>query len=367
MKIAVCHQTFASGDAIGNDIMGMCRTLTECGHMPRVFCEANPHKIGTVPVVHGFPEEQVRSVELVIYHHSQGWAAGREFVQATNVPIILRFHNITPGPFFLPYSAEYARRCDEGVELTREFSRLGKRHLWLCASEFNKEDLLREGCQPAHCKVAAPFNKVDSLLELPPNEASTADATKRFLFVGRFAPNKGHLQLLDFCAAYRSRFGNDFELIIVGASDPAMNRYWQRFCAKARALDLTSCVKVFGHLPDETIHSFFRTSHVYLTFSEHEGFCVPLLEAQSVGLPIVGSAATAVGETAGKGQFLSAPPNTAADFDYYAALAHLAANDQNVRTTLVTNGLRNIHTRFVGDVIENQFLEATLPFLRLTS
>ena len=363
MRIAISHQTFAAGDAIGNDIVGMCQTLSQCGHKPVIFCENNLHRMNSVEVSNDFSENNVRSCDLLIYHHSQDWRVGREMVRNTNSPVILRYHNITPGSFFRPYSAELEQRCDRGLILTREFLRLQKRHLWLCDSEFNKSDLVREGCSPDSCTVVAPFNNVDTLLGMPANKADPNAQTKRFLFVGRFAPNKGHLALLDFCAAYRSLFGTDFELTIVGAINPATGGYWRKFAARARTLNLASCIKVFGHLPDSTVHSLFQTSHAYLTFSEHEGFCVPLLEAQSVGLPIVGSGATAVKETAGNGQFLGAAPQTTCDFDFYATLAHLASSNLEVRRTLITNGQKNIHTRFIGDVIENGFLEATLPFL----
>jgi glycosyltransferase involved in cell wall biosynthesis len=362
VRIAVCHQTFATGDAIGNDMMGMCRVLRACGHEPFVLCERNPHEIQRFEVSHDFSSEQARNCNLILFHHSQDWPIGREFLERSTCPVVFKFHNVTPAHFFEPFAAIYAERCRVGVNLTHELIKFGRPHHWICDSAYNRDIVLTGGAKLENCSIAPPFNQVNSLLE-GRNHADVAAPLTRFLFVGRFAPNKGHLQLIDFGAAYRDAFGENFELLIVGSIDPALETYWHKFADRARQLELTRVVRVHSHLPDRTIHGLFNSAHVYLTFSEHEGFCVPLLEAQAVGLPIVGSGAAAVQETAGVGQFIGQPPTTAADFEFYARLAQKAAHDSRVRQTLIANGKRNVLARFVDDVVENAFLESILPWL----
>lgn len=340
----------------------MYRVLKSCGHDPFVLCEFNPHRIDSCEVICDFSDSTAKSADLVLYHHSQAWKTGGDFIARVDSPIAFKFHNITPPSFFEPYSTDYAHVCRLGHEQTLSFTRLQKRHIWLCDSEYNREIVLSAGGTNQVCSIAPPFNQVDSLLSTA-NTALTTAETIKFLFVGRFAPNKGHLALLNFCAAYRASFGVNFEMLIVGAIDPALAGYWQRFAAQARALDLTEIVRVYPHLSDNVVHALFRDTHVYVTFSEHEGFCVPILEAQAVGLPIVGSGATAVRETAGEGQFLAPPPVSAEDFSFYAALAHTAACDKQVRESLVINGRRNVLTHFVEGVVENAFLTPLMPWL----
>ena len=75
-----------------------------------------------------------------------------------------------------------------------------------------------------------------------------------------------------------------------------------------------------ARLSDEDLRDAFAESHVYLNLSEHEGFCVPLVEAQAIGLPVVAGDATAVKETAGEGQLVVPLPSSQDDYDLIAGL-----------------------------------------------
>ena len=54
-----------------------------------------------------------------------------------------------------------------------------------------------------------------------------------------------------------------------------------------------------GPVPDEDLATYYRTARVYLSLSEHEGFCVPLLEAMAADVPVLAYASTAVPDTLG--------------------------------------------------------------------
>ena len=54
-----------------------------------------------------------------------------------------------------------------------------------------------------------------------------------------------------------------------------------------------------GPVPDEDLAAFYRWADVYVSLSEHEGFCVPLVEAMAADVPILAYAAGAVPETLG--------------------------------------------------------------------
>ena len=49
-----------------------------------------------------------------------------------------------------------------------------------------------------------------------------------------------------------------------------------------------------GHVPDEEMFALFRASDVFLSMSEHEGFCLPLIESMIFDLPIIAYNSTAV-------------------------------------------------------------------------
>ena len=42
-----------------------------------------------------------------------------------------------------------------------------------------------------------------------------------------------------------------------------------------------------GPVPDEDLATFYRMARVYISLSEHEGFCVPLVESFHMGVPVL--------------------------------------------------------------------------------
>jgi glycosyltransferase involved in cell wall biosynthesis len=54
-----------------------------------------------------------------------------------------------------------------------------------------------------------------------------------------------------------------------------------------------------GPVPDAELAAYYRHAHAYVSLSEHEGFCAPLVEAMTMDVPILAYAETAVPETLG--------------------------------------------------------------------
>jgi glycosyltransferase involved in cell wall biosynthesis len=52
-----------------------------------------------------------------------------------------------------------------------------------------------------------------------------------------------------------------------------------------------------GSIPDAELAARYATADVFVCLSEHEGFCVPIVEAMLAGLPVIAYAAGAVPET----------------------------------------------------------------------
>src|SRR5581483_5742642 len=119
------------------------------------------------------------------------------------------------------------------------------------------------------------------------------------LFVGRLAPNKGHRRALRVAAAYAELFGEPLRLRFVGFHDPRWARWIAVLGRERESLGLGSTVDFVGSLTEAELKSAYLTSHVFLCCSEHEGFCVPLVEASELGLPVVAAYQDAVADTLG--------------------------------------------------------------------
>jgi len=362
LNVAICHQSLLWGDAIGHDSVGIYRLLESLGENPLLVCEADRGLPADVTVKR-VQDIDHQSLHLVIYHHSQYWAEGERLVDATRCPLLLRYHNITPAHFFAPYNPIYAAVCAEGRRMTKRLLELDRTKLWTADSAYNKQDLVEAGADPETIRVVPPFSRLASLISQK-NEADYNSDLIDFLFVGRLAPNKGHLHLFKVLRSFLDLGGKNGRLRLVGEIHPELGAYHAHLMNAVELLNLQTHVEFIPHSSDEDLARLFRTSHIYLCFSEHEGFCVPVVEAQIIGLPVVASAVAAVGETLGPEQFVAEPPVLPADYCFYAALVQRAICDNALRTELILQGERNVRTRFSAEAIENSFTGALYDVLQ---
>jgi glycosyltransferase involved in cell wall biosynthesis len=59
-----------------------------------------------------------------------------------------------------------------------------------------------------------------------------------------------------------------------------------------------------GAVPGPVLSAYYETADVFVCVSDHEGFCVPAVEAMANGVPVVAYDVAAVGETVGSGGLL---------------------------------------------------------------
>ncbi|NIR26507.1 MAG: glycosyltransferase, partial [Gammaproteobacteria bacterium] len=114
-----------------------------------------------------------------------------------------------------------------------------------------------------------------------------SDGKTNVLFVGRVSPNKGHVHLMNTVLYYRMLFDDNIRLVIAGHVSPHLTKYYAHLLRMARSLGISKNVEFWGKVTTRQLASLYRESDAYLLLSEHEGFCVPILEAQSQGLPVI--------------------------------------------------------------------------------
>jgi glycosyltransferase involved in cell wall biosynthesis len=121
------------------------------------------------------------------------------------------------------------------------------------------------------------------------------DDWTNILFVGRVISNKKIEDLIRFFHAYHTQFNPRSRLLIVGAFS-MFERYLAALHHLIAELHL-SHVHFAGHISDEELAAYYDVADLFLCASEHEGFCVPLIEAFYTGVPVLAYAATAVPAT----------------------------------------------------------------------
>jgi glycosyltransferase involved in cell wall biosynthesis len=158
----------------------------------------------------------------------------------------------------------------------------------------------------------------------PALEEILSDGLMNFLFVGRIVPNKkieDHIRLAEH---YKRYVDTENRFIFVGKTD-GVPRYYNAVRALVAEFRMPPDRFVFtGPVPDEDLITYYRNADVYLSLSEHEGFCVPLVEAMAADVPVLAYASTAVPDTLG-GAGVQFQPK---DLEFAAELlGELAYND----------------------------------------
>ena len=86
-----------------------------------------------------------------------------------------------------------------------------------------------------------------------------------------------------------------------------------------------------GHVTNAELLAYFKLASVYLCLSEHEGFCMPLMEAMHFGIPVLAYAAGAVPDTLSGAGVLIREKN----YPEIAEMAALLCNDQAFRKKII--------------------------------
>ena len=312
MKIVQLLPTLGYGDAVGNDTLALYQAIRELGYETGIYVERLDERVAE-PGVHYYDSlPQLAEDDILLYHFSIGSPKLAKLLASLSCRKVMIYHNITPGKYFASYAPEVKREVEVG---RKELKSL--RDVFECCladSAYNREDLRRAGytCPIAVLPILVPF---DDYRQAPSQEIIDRyrDGCRNILFVGRIAPNKRQEDIIRAFAVYHQREARS-RLFLVGIYGEG-TLYAKRLQAYVKALGLEGSVIFTGHTPFREILAYYSVADAFLCMSEHEGFCVPLLEAMHFRVPILAHASAAVPDTLGAGNGLleSREPGYVAD------------------------------------------------------
>ena len=286
---------FSYGDAIGNDVLGIRKVLRDWGLNSEIYAQhVHPKLAGSARPYWEYQEESGFN-RLLIFHFSIGSEVS-EFVRRLPDRKILIYHNITPPHFFKGINPEVERRCALGIE---ELKLLAPAFdLGLGVSEYNRQELERAGFKKTG---VLPIFLDFKDYHLAPEETVSkelADGRINILHVGRIAPQKKIEDLVRVFYLFQKRHRPDSRLILVG-TDSGMRNYGRALQQMVEDLGLQEKVRFAGFATSRELVTYYSRSQAYLCLSEHEGFCVPLLESMFFGLPVIAYLTGGIPETLG--------------------------------------------------------------------
>jgi len=284
---------FHRGDAIGNSTLRLHRFLESQGIGSRIVALSMDE--GLEDMASDFKDYNESPDSIKVLHFAIPSMLTDFFLSAKGRKIMV-YHNITPPGFFAHFSPELTRFTQAGRD---HLARLHKTFdLCVADSSFNAAELFKLNYK---CDVRVFPIMIDTAEYDRPHSRAYAkllsNDRRNIIFVGRISPNKKIEDLVKVLFYYKKYISPSVRLVVAGKTD-SLPRYFYAVRDLAGRFYLNSDDILFtGHIPFDELLAVYRSGDVFLSMSEHEGFCLPLIESCHFNVPVLAYNAGAVAET----------------------------------------------------------------------
>ncbi len=325
------------GDAVGRHTLRLREATRARGFRSDIFVDTvDDDTADETLAVLSYPET-AEPGDVVVYQFATAsamapWLAGR------SETLVVNYHNVTPPELMAPWDNHLALgqlRAQGDLRLLAPRTTLA-----VADSAYNEAHLAASGF--AATAVVSPSAALDADVDVTngagPGRTATGatDAGARWLAVGRVSPNKGLESTVAALAVARAHTDPGATLDVIGK--PATDSYVAALHRYVAELGLAGAVRFAGHASDATVAAAYAAADVLVVTSEHEGFCVPVVEAMAAGAPVVAFDQGAVPEVLGGAGAL------VTDKDPYALAASISAllADAPRRAAMIAAGRRRL-------------------------
>lgn len=296
MRIIQVVDALDYGDGVGTDVLNIRKFLLKMGYDTEIYSRfAHPALLNITNPIENL---KIKENDILLYHYAGSSACLNRILELQTTKVLV-FHNLTPPKYFKKYNMgiynDIVRAQDELRETVDHFD------AYIADSSYNKEYLVQLGVSDERvdvlpilfdfCDLTKQYDEMllGRLLDVPV-----------FLCVGRIAPNKKTEDVLSAFDYYWKNIDQNAMLIFVGntAQSP---KYFEMLQKKLSRMKSRHNVIFSGKVTNVYRQTFYKAADVLLSMSDHEGFCMPLLEAMKFRIPVVAFDAGAQAETMGRG------------------------------------------------------------------
>ena len=236
--------------------------------------------------------------DVIVYHASIGEPTLFEVLRHAPERLVVDYHNISPAEAFRDHDPEFAWRLEVGREEVAALA--GRAELALANSAYSAAELTGMGYGQVGVAPLLPDWRRLLAAAVPEGVQHRVDTFSDgpvVLFVGQLLPHKRPDHAVHALHVLATYLRGDARLVLVGA--PRLPAYHRTLRTAVAELNLDSHVLMTGVVSDAELAAWYRRADVLFTASEHEGLCVPLVEAMAFGVPVVARDCAAVPETLG--------------------------------------------------------------------
>ncbi len=340
---------FHYGDAIGNSTLSLHKCLLEKGIDSRIISLTIDENMRDKASFFKDYRENPESIKIL---HFAVPSELTDFFIKTKGKKVMVYHNITPAHFFVGFSDEFVKFTNEG---RNHLNRLKDSFdMSIADSEYNAQELRGLSFRNVFVfpiminfeEYSKPFNK--------PYYNLLNDERKNIIFIGRISPNKKIEDLIKVLFFYKKFISPSIRLIVAG-NTATLPKYFYSVRDLASRFFLTSDDIVFtGHIPFDELLSVYKLGDIFLSMSEHEGFCLPLIESCCFQVPIIAYDAGAVSETLDEAGIIVKNKN----YEYIAGLV-----DEVIFNKKLNSKLKNYEKKRVENYFKDSNPEKFLLIL----
>ena len=349
MKIIQVLSNISYGDAVSNDALNIDRILKKKGYLTSIYSIGIDNRLkNRVKEYKDIEKENLKESDVVIYHKAIGTKITYD-LQKLKCKKVMRYHNITPSKYFKNYnkiaynSVKYGRKGLKYAQKYIDYS--------IADSTYNKNELLELGYKNVEVvPVFISFEdyKKDGSLKIL---QKYNDNKINILFVGRIAPNKSQEDVIKSFYFYNKYINKNSRLILVG-NDSGFEKYSKLLKNLVKDLYLEEDVIFSGHIKFDELLAYYKISDLFLCMSEHEGFCVPLVESMYFNIPILAYNSSAIKETLGGSGILVNKKN----YLMIAELINQIIENKELKEQIIQNQKKQLNNYKLVNV-EKKFLE----------
>ncbi|MGE0696046.1 MAG: glycosyltransferase [Pirellulales bacterium] len=287
-------------DAVGNFAIGLNRLFRANGIPCQLYADQfDPALRESIRhTCELFTAANEQDVLLVNFSIFDSWLPRLAQLPARKV---LYFHNITPARFLQVYDAEYAAHCSDGLA---QLSLVDQFDAWMANSTSSARVLLDamagdDDSKSPEAAISPPIVGPTAWHEIEAEPIDLPPQGTKLLYVGRVAPHKRIEDLFALFECYQ-KLDPDATLLIVGSARFAGYLGFLRYLLNSEYQALRERVHFIEGVSDGQLKLIYQSCSAFVTMSEHEGFCVPLVEAMTFDKPVFAYADDAVLETLGR-------------------------------------------------------------------
>lgn len=322
------------GDAIGDSARRVRDLLRRLGHASDIYSLTVDDDLRDE--IRPFHDPAARQGDVTIFHFALPSPMTDAFRRLPHGRV-LQYHNITPAHFFAPYDPDIFRLLALGRQELETLA--GHTEAAFGDSEYNRRELVEMGFSTTGVfPIAIDPERLRRAPRRPALDRVLSDGLRNFLFVGRIVPNKkieDHIKLAEF---YKRYVGTDYRFIFVGKTD-GVPRYYNTVRALITEFQIPPDRFWFtGNVPETELATYYRHADAYISLSEHEGFCVPLLEAMAADVPVLAYGSSAVPDTLGGAGVCFTPK----DLEYAAELLGELTYNDSFRAQVIAGQQRRL-------------------------